>query len=566
MLCFSFSVTVTASTIEKHVLFLAPQTPDYPGTELYEQGLKNTLAKNSDCKFSYSYEYLDLARYPNDEGYLQNTAQYFKAKYKIQQPDFIITTVNLYPLFAKYGNEMFPNVPIIMDWNEDNQPLVTMPLNYVVIPRSIEIDQNIQLIRQTSPLTKKIYMVVGDSADERTIVKRILEVQKKYAGQLEFVLLNDLPYAQMLEHLRNAGDHSAILYLQWFSDVDGKSFVPAQVIQTICREANVPVYGVAIQYLGLGVIGGYVGNQEIIGQTAANVVLDIVSGNKPSDNPVINAPSRTYTFDWRQLKRWGIEENTLPSGSEIMYKPTTVWDLYGRYIIVGIVLLVLQALLIFGLLINWGKRIKAESELSQSNISLEKTVLDRTHELSKANDQLISAKEQLETLNIQLELIARTDSLTGLFNRRHAEEKIQEEYEKYRRNGREFAVVIADIDFFKKVNDAYGHDTGDIILRAVSQSLRESVRAYDTIARWGGEEFLLLLPETKAESAELLVERIRKTVEEHAFAYYGGTLSVTMTFGVSAIRTNDTIVDVIKRADHALYKGKNAGRNCVKSV
>lgn len=155
MLCFSFSVTVTASPIEKHVLFLAPQTPDYPGTELYEQGLKNTLVENSDCKFSYSYEYLDLARYTNDEGYLQNTAQYFKAKYKIQQPDFIITTVNLYYLFAKYGNEMFPNVPIIMDWNEDNQPLVSMPLNYVVIPRSIEIDQNIQLIQQTSPLTQK---------------------------------------------------------------------------------------------------------------------------------------------------------------------------------------------------------------------------------------------------------------------------------------------------------------------------------------------------------------------------------------------------------------------------
>ena len=91
-------------------------------------------------------------------------------------------------------------------------------------------------------------------------------------------------------------------------------------------------------------------------------------------------------------------------------------------------------------------------------------------------------------------------------------------------------MVIADIDLFKKVNDAYGHDTGDIILRSVSQSLRESVRVYDTIARWGGEEFLLLLPETKAESAELLVERIRKTVEEHAYAYYGGTLSVTMTF------------------------------------
>ena len=188
--------------------------------------------------------------------------------------------------------EMFPNVRIIMEWNADNQPLVTMPSNYVVIPRSIEIDQNIQLIQQTSPLTKTIYMVVGDSADERTIVKRILEIRKKYAGQLELVLLNDLPYDRMLERLRSAGDHSAILYLQWLSDVDGKSFVPVQVIQTICSEAIVPVYGVAIQYLGSGVIGGYVGNYEITGQTAAKEVLDILTGKKPFDNPVINIPSR----------------------------------------------------------------------------------------------------------------------------------------------------------------------------------------------------------------------------------------------------------------------------------
>lgn len=397
MTCLSFSVSVTASPTEKHVLFLAPFTPDYPGTVIYEEGLKSALEGNSSYKFSYSYEYLDLARYPNDEGYLQKTAQYFKEKYLHHQPDFVVTTANLYSLFAKYGNDLFPNVPTIMDWNEDNQPLVTMPSNYVVIPRFIEIDQNIQLIQRTSPLTKTIYIVVGDSADERTIVKRILELQNKYVGQVKLILLNKLPYAKMLERLRSAEEHSAILYLQWFSDVDGKSFVPVQVIQTICREAKVPVYGVATQYLGSGVIGGYVGNQEVIGQTVAKVVLDISAGKGPSDNPIIRAPSRTYAFDWRQLQRWRIDEHSLPSGSKIEYREITVWEQYGVYIIGAILLLVLQALLIFALLINQSRRKRAETELLQTNTSLQ-TMTERLIDLDKMKDEfLTNTSHELQT-------------------------------------------------------------------------------------------------------------------------------------------------------------------------
>jgi len=395
--CFVFSVPATASLNEKHVLFLTPFTPDYPGTVIYEQGLKSALTRNPGYKFSYSYEYLDLARYPNDEVYLQKTAQYFKEKYLHHQPDFVVTAANLYSLFAKYGNDMFPNVPIIIDWNEDNQPLVTMPSNYVVIPRSIEIDQNIQLIQQTRPLTKSIYMVVGDSADERRIVKRILELQNKYAGQVKLILLNELPYAQMLEQLRSAEEHSAILYFQWFSDVDGKSFVPAQVIQTICREAKVPVYGVAIQYLGSGVIGGYLGNQEIIGQIEAKVVLDILAGKKPSENPVISAPSRTYAFDWRQLQRWGIDEHSLPSGSKIEYKEITVWSQYGVYILGALMLLVLQGLLIFTLLINRSRRKRTENELLQTNISLQ-TMTERLMDHDKIKDEfLTNTSHELQT-------------------------------------------------------------------------------------------------------------------------------------------------------------------------
>jgi diguanylate cyclase (GGDEF)-like protein len=163
----------------------------------------------------------------------------------------------------------------------------------------------------------------------------------------------------------------------------------------------------------------------------------------------------------------------------------------------------------------------------------------------------------------ELEILSRTDILTGLFNRRHIEDKIREEFFRYERMGVEFALVTADIDFFKKINDTHGHDCGDYLLKAISEDMRKSVRTYDTVARWGGEEFLILLPATRKEAGLVLAERVRKTVEARRYHYGKKHIAATLTLGVSIVRPGDTPDHLIKRADMALYQGKRKGRNCV---
>lgn len=163
----------------------------------------------------------------------------------------------------------------------------------------------------------------------------------------------------------------------------------------------------------------------------------------------------------------------------------------------------------------------------------------------------------------QLELTARTDSLTGLYNRLHMEQCIQEEYEQYQRNGAEFALIIVDIDFFKKINDTYGHVAGDYVLKSVSEDLRKTARKSDTVARWGGDEFLLLLPKTNEKNAVKLAQKINKIVENHRYDYGKETLGVTLTLGVTISRSGDTIASIIKRADRVMYQGKRTTRNCV---
>ncbi len=171
--------------------------------------------------------------------------------------------------------------------------------------------------------------------------------------------------------------------------------------------------------------------------------------------------------------------------------------------------------------------------------------------------------EELHKKAKELEVLSRTDPLTGLYNRRFIIEKMEEERTRFRRYGKPFSLVIVDIDFFKRVNDAWGHDCGDFVLVEAARHIKRMLREQDCLARWGGEEFLLLLPETDSAGAEMLADRLRASMEERVFEYRKKQISITLTMGISEYGECLTVDDAIMKADNALYEGKNRGRNCV---
>ena len=160
----------------------------------------------------------------------------------------------------------------------------------------------------------------------------------------------------------------------------------------------------------------------------------------------------------------------------------------------------------------------------------------------------------------KFEKMAVTDKLTELYNRHKFYEIVQQEIARSKRNGKPFSNIIFDIDHFKKINDRYGHDVGDEVLRTIAKLVKENIRKSDALFRWGGEEFVILLPETDSEGAFKLAEKIRHIVEQYHFDQVG---LVTISLGVSQFDLqNDTDIDqVIKRADNALYRSKEEGRN-----
>lgn len=156
------------------------------------------------------------------------------------------------------------------------------------------------------------------------------------------------------------------------------------------------------------------------------------------------------------------------------------------------------------------------------------------------------------------------DSLTGAFNRRHLSDRLKEEFERYQRHQRTISLIMIDIDHFKHINDTYGHQCGDEILRAVSRLLGTHLRKIDMLARYGGEEFCCVLPETEADSASQVAERMRMRVAENEFMYDDRPHKITISLGISQLRNDTVDLDMLLReADDALYEAKRAGRNRV---
>ncbi len=169
----------------------------------------------------------------------------------------------------------------------------------------------------------------------------------------------------------------------------------------------------------------------------------------------------------------------------------------------------------------------------------------------------ISARKRAEA---QAERLATTDELTGITNRREFTRILNSELDRARRYGAPLSLIMYDLDHFKRVNDSFGHDVGDHVLQEVARLVNENIRSVDTAGRWGGEEFMVLMPQTVAASARTAAEKLRQAIAQHRFAEAG---TVTASFGVALLTPQDDRDSLLKKADQALYQAKARGRNRV---
>lgn len=175
----------------------------------------------------------------------------------------------------------------------------------------------------------------------------------------------------------------------------------------------------------------------------------------------------------------------------------------------------------------------------------------------------LKARNELLDFAQTHELASKTDELTGLSNRRDILNRLDEELYRYQRSGYHFSIALIDLDLFKNINDEFGHDAGDHALSQFADRVQSIIRQTDIVARWGGEEFLVLLPDTSLTPALTLAERLRSAIDSESFSSREQKLPITMSAGVCSIAQADSIDSMLRQADQQLYLAKEAGRNRV---
>ncbi|MFT5277569.1 MAG: diguanylate cyclase (GGDEF)-like protein [Glaciecola sp.] len=250
-----------------------------------------------------------------------------------------------------------------------------------------------------------------------------------------------------------------------------------------------------------------------------------------------NLDPGSYILEVKSTNRYGIW-NDSPQRMPILVAPPW-WQTTWAIILFGVVFLI-----VVFLTFRW-----RTYALHKRSAMLYQMVQEKTIELQLANDQLT--------------LLTTLDPLTQVYNRRGFTDAVGKEFSKYKRNNELFSIILIDIDFFKRINDDYGHEAGDMVLIEFANLLQKSTRDYDILARWGGEEFIVLLPNTQLKDAINIANKYRETVRKNEFKFEDRTLRVSLTAGVANIESSTSIDECIKRADSLLYEGKSLGRDQV---
>jgi diguanylate cyclase (GGDEF)-like protein len=253
------------------------------------------------------------------------------------------------------------------------------------------------------------------------------------------------------------------------------------------------------------------------------------------------APLLSHLSELTQMQRLNVEKALLLASQNAQ-------DSRNRITLFSIIAILISLTVTF-IAIWYGR--KLSRQLQDMNSYLEQKIYERTESL------LDTQKELLED-NSELTRMALTDNLTGLSNRTHMNQILHKEFSRFERHNQRFGIIMLDIDHFKTINDKYGHDAGDTVLKKLAATFASAIRSSDFIARWGGEEFLICCTTIEEEDLLPIAETIRQLVANTLFEHTG---QITASLGCGAIVKGESIGDLIKRADVALYEAKNNGRN-----
>jgi signal transduction histidine kinase len=310
---------------------------------------------------------LDMARYA-DRDMQEAIVEYLQKRQAKWKPDLVVTMGAPAAVFvASYRDRIFSETPVLYT-SADRRllPPGALEKNAVYIGQVFDIPGWIEDMLQIAPATKNIEVVVGTTTLEHTWQETFQKAAEPYTGRIKFTYYNDLSFDQMVTRVANLPPDSFVFFLLLRRDASGVTHNADEGLPRLHEVANAPINGPFSQQLGMGIVGGRLYQTDQIGKEAASIAVRILHGEPASSFPSVHLDPLPPRYDWRELQRWKINEKLLPPGSTVLFREPTVWDRYRTWIIAGVSVLLLQALLIAGLLANRFKRMRAERSLQQA--------------------------------------------------------------------------------------------------------------------------------------------------------------------------------------------------------
>ena len=361
----------TASEGEKPppaVLILLPGQPTgtQTGIDAFAAGARKHLLDNLPAGSFVYMEYTDLARLGKHEEHAK-LRDWYKMKYAGRPLDLLIAGGQEPRAFLlRYRSELWPDVPIIFGgMDERSLKGLSLPNGTTAVTTKIDEEGTIRAALRLLPDTNKVALVTGASRLDRYLGEFWREALARIENPLEVIELAALPLGELKERLKDLPPRTIVLFSTIFVDGRGRSVVQTEILPTLAAASNRPIFAVHDSFLGLGIVGGLLVDYSALGRQAATVALPVLGGAPMPTAAVKTAGVNSPRFDWRELRRWRIDERRLPKGSAVLYRPPSAWELYRWRIIIGLSALVAQALLIAGLLMQHAQRRRVQHELDE---------------------------------------------------------------------------------------------------------------------------------------------------------------------------------------------------------
>jgi diguanylate cyclase (GGDEF)-like protein len=506
---------------------------------LIRKGMSAELAQQNVSALPNVFEERFDAVRIGDQAAIAAMEPYLRTKYAGTRLDAIITENYVAARFLSEHPDLFPGVP---RHYVNHSRLGWAPADGIAYQIEADYALTIGIIPRVAPHVKRV-VVIGDGTERiQESVRAVRRAARAHEGRLTFEYWENQSYDEMYRAAAQLDEGSAIFLLPTYHDRTGERRRPVDTARKLASIVRVPIFTNWEATVVPGVVGGYVVSAERIGGAIADILLQ----RQPD---IAGIPG--YIFDYGAVQRYHLQN--IPPNAQYLNRPQNALQQYLWQIVAGLTLIVLEGILISALIVSLRSRRQTLRALNEERDQLEARVAQRTLELMVANTKL--------------EQQATTDPLTGIGNRRRMTEQINKELERSRRFKHPLSLLMADIDHFKRVNDVYGHEAGDRALVMVAHALASGMRSIDMASRFGGEEFVLLMPETELDVARAAAERLRADIAAlRVVGDNGETIALTISIGVASSDpqgTMDSASSLISRADKALYQAKHEGRDRV---